>query len=508
MHLFTNGFIFFSKETAWAKELLTDDNGTIVAISKTEHGLKHSERDAEIVDLKGGYLFPAFEDAHNHPAMMCRLFSDLNINGVQSWTEAQAAIRSYIAAHPRKEWYSVYGWNNATWGDLKDTDIDPLTEKPLFIMNISFHGGVLNTAAQRKLREDRVEVAHDHGVVEEEQFQIVEALTLPKYDELLSLIPQFERELHTQGIVSVHDMWIATMDQLEAYMDLDRTGKLSLNVAGHISSDLLNHPKIHAALAHTGPHFSVAGIKIFLDGAIGVHTAFMSNPYKDVRHRGIPRGSFPDVATKIAKAYHAGLRSFAIHAIGDAAISTVLTICEKLSRKYTDASWRIEHSEVIHPRDIQRMVHLPITLVMQPNFSWDIGNYKDRLGDMVRWINPFRLLLNGNVAVAFGSDNMPTNPFQGIAWALEYGAYPEQKITRKGAMALYTAGGAKLAQEKKTRGSIDVGKKANLMLLDQNPFDETVSLERIRVLETWFEGKPQLSSRVMERHPAHAQHIA
>ena len=140
----------------------------------------------------------------------------------------------------------------------------------------------------------------------------------------------------------------------------------------------------------------------------------------------------------IKKSLALGLTTPAIHAIGDAAVSTVLNVYESFAGTGVDVrGWHIEHCEMIRSSDIPRIAALGVIPVMQPNFNWDIDHYADRLGENVRLVNPFRTLLDAGVQIRFGSDGMPEGPKIGLDYAMNHAKFPEQRITLEEALVAY-----------------------------------------------------------------------
>ena len=124
---------------------------------------------------------------------------------------------------------------------------------------------------------------------------------------------------------------------------------------------------------------------------------------------------------------------------------------------------------------------------MQPNFSWDVENYKDRLGADVEKINPFRSILDGDVELIFGSDDMPSTPLKDIAWATTDVPFLNQKITFKEALDAYTIKPAKVAG--RLRGKFAKGYMANFIVFEENPLEILAGETRIpSVKETWIQG--------------------
>lgn len=362
-----------------------------------------------------------YTDHHTHPGSRCRILTECDARAANSWNEARALIAAHISANPSRERYVVHGWNQSTWGTLSADDLAALTDKEIIVINVSYHGAVTKG-----------------GLVTEADYDELAIATLPKKEDLLVAIPKYHEYLSSLGVVAAHDMHLATMDQIDAYRELDRTGRLAIDTTAFVNPRLLNDPRLAEAVANPGARFRIAGLKLFLDGAIGVHTAYVSEPYLDTHEHGVLRHTKEECVSLISHSLALGLTIPAIHAIGDAAVSTVLDVYETLRAEGRDTrGWRIEHCEMVRPEDVPRIASLGVVPVMQPNFHWDLDHYGPRLGDALRLINPFRTLIDAGVTVLFGSDGMPEGPLVGIDYAMNRAKFPEQKITLEEALAAY-----------------------------------------------------------------------
>jgi len=375
-----------------------------------------------------------YTDHHTHPASRCRILTECDARAASTWDEARSIIAAHIAENPSRDLYVVHGWNQSTWGTPKVADLDALTDKEIIVINVSYHGAITR-----------------NGIVTEKDYEELAIATLPRFDDLLVAIPKYHAHLSSLGVIAAHDMHLATMDQIDAYLELDRRGEIAIDTTAFVNPRLLDDPRFVSFIAsvlsseasakedaNPSPRFRIAGLKLFLDGAIGVHTAFVSEPYLDTHDHGMLRHSKDECVALIKKSLALGLATPAIHAIGDAAVSTVLDVYEALKADGRDTrGWRIEHCEMVRPGDIPRIAALGAVPVMQPNFHWDLDHYGDRLGDNLRLINPFRPLLDAGVKILFGSDGMPEGPKVGIEYAMNRAKYPEQMITLEEALTAY-----------------------------------------------------------------------
>jgi predicted amidohydrolase YtcJ len=188
-----------------------------------------------------------------------------------------------------------------------------------------------------------------------------------------------------------------------------------------------------------------------------------------------------EIARAVDKAARLELQHIALHCIGDKAIDFAIAMKQRLQKEYPHMVWRFEHFEMPSKQAIHTLATEGGIAVMQPNFSWDVEHYQDRLGERISLINPFRNIQDAKVQFAFGSDDMPSGPLEGIAWACEKAPLEHQRLRRDEAIDAYTAAPAHILQTK--RGKIEKGYEANFAVC---------SSDFTKVEETWIEGKKMM----------------
>jgi predicted amidohydrolase YtcJ len=216
-------------------------------------------------------------------------------------------------------------------------------------------------------------------------------------------------------------------------------------------------------------------VKILADGSMGGRTAAMKKPYSDKPETsGMMLYTQRKLNKLVQKAHRAGWQ-LAIHAIGDRAVDNVLKAYEKALKEHprTNHRHRIEHCSVLNPKLIRRMKRLNLIASVQPHFIasdfWAI----DRVGKArARWVFPFKTLFEEGIVVASGSD-CPVeliSPILGIWAAVARKSFPEEKLTVEEALRTYTINAAYASFDEDKRGTIEVGKQADLTVLSDNPF--------------------------------------
>jgi predicted amidohydrolase YtcJ len=264
--------------------------------------------------------------------------------------------------------------------------------------------------------------------------------------------------------------------------------------------DALEEPLV----AYGDDRLDIRSVKLYADGALGSRGAALIEPYSDdPENRGL---AFLDTATLEAKVRKANAKGFqvGIHAIGDLANRQSLDVFEAVQDgKPSPLRNRIEHAQVIAPRDLRRFAELGIIAAMQPiHATSDMNMAEDRVGrERIRGAYAWRSLLDSGAVIAGGSDfpvELP-NPFLGLYAAVARedrngrppgGWYPEEAMTRAEALHAFTLAAAYAAHQETRIGSLEPGKWADFIIVDRDYFSVPASdIDDIRVLETWVGGE-------------------
>lgn len=316
------------------------------------------------------------------------------------------------------------------------------------------------------------------------------------------------RYANRHGVTSVHDV-SAGPEILGVYQSLLRRGDLTVRIYG--LQPLAQWERLAAVGVNAGfggDKLRVGGLKGFSDGSLGSTTAWFFDAYTDAPGNfGLPSDEMipPGKMQKnIMGADQAGLQ-LAIHAIGDRANHTVLEMFEETIRKNgaRDRRFRIEHAQHLRAEDIPRFARSGVIASMQPYHAIDDGRWAEkRIGaKRVKGTYAFRSLLDAGVALAFGSDWFvaPIDPILGIYAAVTRrtldgkqpgGWVPEQRIRVDEAIRAYTMGSAHASFEEAQKGSLEVGKLADLAVLSEDLLTiQPEHIEKVRVMMTVMDGK-------------------
>ncbi|MFJ6796046.1 amidohydrolase [Streptomyces sp. NPDC091268] len=401
----------------------------------------------EVVDLGGALVTPAFTDAHVHTTSAGLALTGLDLSGAVDLADALERVRRYAGDRPGDRVLIGHGWDAARWPERRaprTRELDLATGgRPLYLSRIDAHSAVVTTA----LLELVPGVADDGEPLTRDAHHAVRRAALG------ALTPGQRAEAQraaldraaSLGIGSVHECGgpdISSPEDFTALLELARSHP-GPRVFGYWADRDLERAKALGAVGAAGD--------LFVDGALGSHTACLHAPYADAAHTGTGYLDAVAVAAHVAACTEAGLQA-GFHAIGDAAIAAVVegvrAAAEKVGlARVRAARHRVEHAEMMTPATIAAFAELGLTASVQPAFDafWggEDGMYADRLGaERARTLNPYAALLKAGVPLAFGSD-APVTPLDpwGTVRAAAFHRTPEHRISVRAAFTAHTRGG-------------------------------------------------------------------
>jgi predicted amidohydrolase YtcJ len=488
-----------------------------------------------VIRLDGETLLPGFQDAHIHPvqgeltAMQCDL-SELKAD------QFDAAIRAYARKHPDRAWIVGAGWSVTDFPDAapRRAELDALVpDRPAFLWSRDGHSAwvnslALNVAGVSEATPDPVGglIVRDpdgspRGTLREGAISLVEEFVPPPTAEHhATALASVQRRLHALGITAWQDASVydsgACARQLEAYRAAAQAGSLEARVVAALFWDPRRGLEqvegfVEQAASATVDRLRAGTVKIWVDGVIEGLTAAMLDPYLDEHGhptdgRGMALVPPESLREAVIALDRAGLQVH-LHAIGDAAVHSALDAIEAARRANgpSDLRHHIAHIQLIHPSDLPRFAALGATANMQPIWACHEPTMDQRtipfLGpERTGWQYPFASLLRHGARLAAGSDWPVTsaNPLLEI----EVGVTRVNQLARSGdpflpgerlsldqALAAFTIGSAYVNHLDGETGSLEVGKLADLTLLDRNLRDlDGGPIGEASVQATWVEG--------------------
>ncbi|WP_406491585.1 amidohydrolase [Streptomyces sp. NBC_01604] len=401
----------------------------------------------EVVDLDGALVTPAFTDAHVHTTSTGLALTGLDLSDAPSLDAALALVRDFAAARPNDRVLLGHGWDVARWpGGRPPTraELDAATGgRPLYLSRIDVHSAVVTTA----LLDLTPGLGAPDAPLTADAHHAVRAAALG------AVTPQQRREAQrtalahavSLGIGTVHECAGPEISSEDDFTDLLNlaSGQAGPRVVGYWAEQDVDKARELGAIGAAGD--------LFVDGALGSHTACLHEPYTDADHTGTAYLDAAAVAAHVTACTEAGLQA-GFHAIGDAAVTSVVegvrAAAEKLGlARIRAARHRVEHAELLTPETIAAFAELGLTVSVQPAFDalWggEDGMYVQRLGAArARALNPFAALLRAGVPLAFGSDSpvTPLDPWGGVR-AAAFHRTPEHRVSVRAAFTAHTRGG-------------------------------------------------------------------
>lgn len=477
--------------------------GPRIAGAGTNTEIRQLAPAAPVVDLAGAFVVPGFIDSHVHFLDGGFRLASVQLRDASTREEFVARIKAFAATVPPGTWITGGDWDHTLWGgELPRRDwIDAVTPNhPVWVNRLDGHMSLANSAALKAagLTDDIKDVAGGEvvrdaagratGLLKDNAMSIVESRVPPPTKEMEDrALDAAMRYVAQQGVTSVHNM--GSWGQLDVFARAAAQHRLRTRI--YAAVPLSTWARLRDAVSsrtfgrdgHGDEWLRVGGLKGFMDGSLGSHTAAFHQPFTDAPgDRGLFVNTPEDMYQWISSADRAGLHVL-VHAIGDRANTTVLDIFERVARENgaRDRRFRIEHAQHLAPADIPRFRSLGVIASMQPYHAIDDGRWADKVigPQRSRTTYAFRSLLDAGARLAFGSDwyVAPPTPLEGIYAAVTRqtldgkhpdGWVPEQKITVEEALRAYTMGAAYASFEEREKGMIAPGMLADITVVDRD----------------------------------------
>ena len=525
--LWYNGKVVSMDGAMTRYEAVGTEGDKLVYLGTTAEALAQSWDEKR--DLQGAMVLPGFNDTHMHMLYYSMFQKNVALFGVDSIETIVDRCRERIEKnHP--DYLLGMGWNQETMKEGRmptREDMDRIsTEIPVCMLRTCAHIAACNTVMLERIRAlknvDSETISHVdfiNGLLREDAARLYMEI-FPKADDayVRELIEIGQRDLNAAGITCVNSddfRAIAGVDPLhlvELFREAEAEGKLTVRVYEQCLTYADEFEKLLAARGDPNDResfFRIGPRKLLQDGSLGAKSAEMLDGYVDDRdNHGIPIYTEDELHDYI-KAAHAARMDVAVHAIGDLALQKVCDAIEKVEREDPWSGHRhgIVHAQVTTPALLERMKALGLQAYIQPIFiDADMNIIEERVGaEHARDCYNWKSMEDLGIRVSGGSD-CPVEPFNVLdnmraaitrknrAGTKTY--LPEQALSVEQAVRLFTSDAAWASRDEDVRGTLELGRQADLVVLDQDLFAiDPDTFPQVKILETVLDGKTVYQNR-------------
>ena len=539
--IFTGGAVYtVDAARRWAQAVAVK-HGTITAVGTDEQARALAGPGTEVVDLAGRMLLPGFQDAHCHPPGGGYDILHCNLSDAYSLEEYEGIVLEYVAAHPDSEWIVGGGWSMDIFpgGNPSKDVLDRLVpDRPVYFPSRDGHSVWVNSKALEiaGVTKDTPDPADGWivrdadgapaGTLHEGASELVNKHVPDEtMEDWIAALRVAQEYLHSLGITAWQDAIVgldSSYRTFEAYLAFAGGDELTARVIAALwwnrHRGIEQVDDLIAARAR-GPvgRFAATSVKIMQDGVIENQTAGVLEPYLDAEGNVTEnRGkSFVDPEELKAVVTRLDAEGFQVHfhAIAERAVREALDAIEKARETNgpNDLRHHISHIQVVHPDDVPRFRELGVVANAQPLWAMNEGQMLHLtipfLGpERSKWQYPFGSLVRAGAVLAIGSDWSVSSPdpIEEMHVAVNrqapasylYGGesgdvfLPEERIDLATAIAGFTINAAYVNHLDDVTGSIEVGKFADLAVVDRNLFAHTVEeIHRGTVQATYVQGE-------------------
>jgi hypothetical protein len=521
-----HGTVWTGVRGAADAQALAVRGGRIVAVGRDAEIQRLAGPRTRVVDARGKMVVPGFIDSHVHFVTGGFSLASVQLRDASTREEFVRRIRDFARTVPAGTWITEGNWDHSLWGgELPRREwVDSITPNhPVWISRLDGHMALANGAALRAAGVTRATAnveggeivrgadGEPTGILKDNALGLVERAVPPPapamQDRALDAAMKYVAE---QGVTGVHH--VGGWGDLAVFRRAHAAGRLRTRIYAAVPLDTWERLRDTVAARGRGDAWlRIGGLKGYVDGSLGSHTAAMHRPFTDApADSGLLVTAPADLERWVRGADSAGLQVM-VHAIGDRANTLILDTYDAVARRNgpRDRRFRVEHAQHIAPADLARFGRLGVIPSMQPYHAIDDGRWADRVigPERSRTTYAFRSLLDARAPLAFGSDWFvaPPTPLEGIYAAVTRrtldgrnpgGWVPEQRITVEEALRAYTAGAAYAGFDERRLGTLQPGRLADFVLIDRDL--RRIPPETIRdarIVMTVVDGRPVYERR-------------
>lgn len=496
-------------------------DGLFLMTGRTRECEKYRGPGTRVIDLEDKLALPGFNDSHVHFFDGGYYLMGVDLRQARNERDLTEKLAQYAAGLQKEEWILGGNWDHEAWPSRKYPSkelIDPVTPNhPVFVHRLDTHIALCNSTALKLAGINKKtadppggEIERDAstgeptGIIKDNAIKLVKKVVPPLSPKQRKMaIRTALTHAASLGVTSIQDN--SSPEDFDIYRQLAKDNELTVRINAWATEE-------HGQVLEGGAHYLTNGspvlktgtIKIFVDGSLGAGTALLFEPYSDAPSScGIAIYSEKELYEKICALDRSG-HQIAAHAIGDRAVNWALNAFEQAAAEngFRRARHRVEHAQLVMPRDIERFRQHNILASIEPVHCIDDMRWLEgRIGDRVRFAHPFQSFIREGVKLLFGTDWAvePLNPLLNIYAAVtrEFpeggprgGWFPAEKMNLSSAIEAYTITSAYGEFQEDVKGSIEAGKVADLIVLDRNLFEHDYgNILKTKVDMTIFNGK-------------------
>ncbi len=492
-----NGKIYTMNPRRPQAEAVAVRNSKIIAVGRTSDVENLGKRNFKVINLQGKVVVPGFIDGHTHFLSFALSLNQVNLDQITSFDQVLSQIKTVARKLRPKEWLLGRGWDKnilKKGGTFNKEVLDKLCpNNPVALRSKDHHLLWVNSLALKLAGIDRYKENPPGGEIERDPISLEPTGILKEnacelvWKKIPSPSPEKHRRLLKEAIKRANSLGLTGIHNFEEqkavffFQEFLKDEELSLRVCFWISKeDLDSAISLGLRSGFGDENIRFGGVKLYSDGALGSQTALMFEPYENSKNNFGVEVTLQDQLTEwVKKASQAGI-SVAIHAIGDKGVHQALNAIEHAKNK--NLRHRIEHIQLLHPQDLKRFSKLGVIASVQPYHATSDRDIADKYwGKRAGFRYPYKSLLNHQTNLVFGSD-LPIetmDPLKIIYAAVtrrkegekKRAWYPKECLSVPEAVFAYTQGASYASYEEKIKGSIEIGKLADMVVLSQSLFE-------------------------------------
>jgi len=495
-----NGNVYTMDPHLPKAEAVAKKDSKIIAVGKNSEIENLGRKNFKVMNLEGKTVIPGLVDCHAHFLSFAYSLKRVNLEGISSFGQVLSVIKSFSTKLKPDEWLVGGGWDKNILGDesifTKEILDKVWPNGPALLQSKDHHllwvnSKTLKAAGIEKTTQNppggRIEkdqlTREPTGILKENACSLVwEKVPRPSAADSKELLKESLKIANSYGLTGIHDL--EDQEALILFQKLLENGDLSLRVCFWVPDQNLDSAiDLGITSGFGNENLRIGGVKLFSDGTLGSQTALMFEPYEGAKDNfGIEVTSQEELAQMVEKASRAGI-SVAIHSIGDKGVHQALNAIEGPLQQNIGENrlrHRIEHAQLLRPQDVERFGKLNVIASVQPVHAPSDKQIAEKYwGKRCRLAYAYKTLIKSGARITFGSDAPieTLDPLRGIHAAVcrqrvgeKESWYPEEKVSVAEAIFAYTQGASYASYEENLKGSIQVGKLADMVILSQDIF--------------------------------------